>query len=111
MTSFADARAADFRLILLGCLAAAAEEDGPDELGAGVLQSAVREFGHRPSRAETVAALDWLAARGLVRLRRPRSGAPVAALTEHGDAAARGRVRVDGVRRPPLDDPLRADAD
>ena len=111
MTAFADARAADLRLNVLGILAEAAREDGPDTLNAAILQSAVREFGHRPTRADTVAVLDWLAARGLVRLLDSRAGIPAAALTARGEDVARGRTRVDGVRRPPLDDPLRADAD
>lgn len=109
MSTFTRDVAADFRLCLLGVLDSAAREDGPDALNAGILQSAVRRFGHRPTRAETVAALDWLAGRGLVRLQDPQSTLPVASLTERGQAVARGRARAEGVRRPPLDDPMRDD--
>lgn len=98
--SFTERAAQLLRLVVLQVLAAAAREGVPD-VNDAILRSSVSEFGPRPTLEALDAELEWLAAKGLVTLRRAGTFR-VAALTESGADVAYGRVVVDGVRRADL---------
>lgn len=91
---------AALRLTVLHVLDAAARE-GVADVNDGILRSAACEFGPAPDAGALAAALEWLAGRRLVTLRRAGEFR-VAALTELGADVAAGRVTVDGVRRAAL---------
>ena len=93
--------AATVRLVVLQVLAAAAKEGVPD-VNDAILRSAVCEIGPRPDIEQLNAALDWLADKKLVTLRRTGEFFRLAALTELGADVGAGRVAMDGVLRPEL---------
>ena len=60
------------------------------------------EFGPRPDIEQLNAALDWLAEKKLVTLRRAGEFFRIASLTALGGDVGAGRVSMDGVLRPKL---------
>lgn len=95
--SFAVAEAADRRLVILRYLAAQ-----PDySLNESVMLSGLEVVGHAVSRSQIAADYDWLAEKGLITIREIMDGkVRVGTLTVLGDDVAKGRERVEGVKRP-----------
>ncbi|HLJ65194.1 MAG TPA: ArsR family transcriptional regulator [Stellaceae bacterium] len=96
---FSETIAADRRLSLLELLGRASGATANH----AILHSGLDELGHRCSRDQVRTELAWLQEQGLVTLRRVEHGSAsilVARLTERGEDAAKGRVRIPGVRAP-----------
>lgn len=85
----------DRRLVILRLLS---EAQGYD-LNSSILQTALANFGHRPSRDQLHTELTWLAEQGLVKTHQVHS-VLVATLTSRGEDVANGLARVPGVKRP-----------
>ncbi len=95
--SFAETVAADRRLALLRTL----EEAPGFAANHSVLHSALRDFGHEPSRDQVLSDLHWLREQGLVTLDESLGGKVIVArITERGADVAHGRATVPGVKRP-----------
>ena len=101
MTTFAGRIAATLRLVVLQVLAAAAKEGVPD-LNDAILRSAASDFGPTPDIGQMEQAVDWLASKELVAVRRVGEFR-VVSLTDLGGDVAAGRVVLEGVRRPRID--------
>lgn len=93
--------AATVHLVVLQVLAAAANE-GVADVNDAILRSSVCEFGPTPDIEQLNDALDWLADKKLVTLRRAGEFFRVASLTGRGADVGAGRVTMDGVLRPEL---------
>ena len=85
----------DQRLIILRLLN---EAQGYD-LNSAIIQSALAEFGHRPSRDQLHTELAWLDEQGLVHCSK-KASVQVAKLTTRGADVAEGRAVVPGVKKP-----------
>ncbi len=86
---------ADRRLVILRLLS---EAHGFD-LNSSIIQDALAEFGHRPSRDLLHTELLWLQEQGLL-ITREVTSVLVAELTQRGEDVAKGRASVPGVKRP-----------
>ena len=93
--SLVDIKRADRRLIMLRALA----EEPDYSLSDIVLRGLLAEFGHDVPLDSVRGDLSWLETRDLVTLGEAGS-AVVATITNKGVDVAKGRVRVEGVRRP-----------
>lgn len=89
----------DRRLVILRLLL---EANGHD-LNSSILQSALADFGHNPSRDLLHSELAWLEEQALIKTHRVTS-VLVARLTKRGADVARGRAVVPGVKRPGPED-------
>jgi len=93
--AYADLLRADIRLVILRSLAELPAYRG----NSSVLNTILDSYGHGVSRDNTKTELRWLQEQGLVTI--DEAGAVlVATLTERGEDVAKGRARVDGVKRP-----------
>ncbi len=95
MKHFQQHIAEDQRLVILRLLL---EAQGYD-LNSAILQTALAQFGHRPSRDQLHTALTWLSEQGLVTVHTTAS-IMVATLTSKGADVAEGRAHVPGVKKP-----------
>ncbi len=84
----------DLRLTILLLLL----EAGNYDLNIYILQSALADFGHRPSQDKLQTELSWLTEQGLCDL--SDDAVVVAKLTQRGKDVAEGRQIVPGVKRP-----------
>ena len=85
----------DQRLVILRLLL---EAQGYD-LNSAIIQMALAEFGHRPSRDQLHTELAWLEEQGLI-LCSQTASVKVAKLTTRGADVADGRAVVPGVKKP-----------
>lgn len=93
--AYAELLRADIRLVILRSLSELPACRG----NSSVLNTILDSYGHAVSRDNTKTELRWLEEQGLVTI--DEAGAVlVATLTERGEDVARGRARVDGVKRP-----------
>ena len=65
-----------------------------------IAQDALDQLGHRVGRQTIRDDFAWLAGHGLVTVDKLSDTLAVATITQRGQDAATGRVRVDGVKRP-----------
>lgn len=85
----------DRRLVILRLLAEARSYD----MNSAVLQTALADFGHHPSRDQLHTELAWLVEQGLVHTREMAS-VLVSRITPRGIDVAMGRAQVPGIKRP-----------
>ena len=85
----------DQRLVILRLL----HEAQGYGLNSAIIQSALAEFGHRPSRDQLHTELAWLEEQGLI-LCSQKASVKVARLTSRGADVAEGRAVVPGVKKP-----------
>lgn len=93
--SFSDFLREDQRLVILRILSELPSYRGNSSVIANLLD----RFGHAPSRDQVKAELRWLADVGTLTVDDAGS-VLVVTLTERGQAAAEGRVKIDGIARP-----------
>lgn len=94
--SYADLLREDVRLVILRTLSELPSYRGNSSVLCTILD---QKYGHAVTRDSVKTELRWLEEQGLIEIDQAGS-VLVAMLKERGEEVARGRARVDGVKRP-----------
>lgn len=87
--------AQDQRLVILRSLI-----EADYDANESILQDCLSLYGHDISRDSLRNHLNWLEEQGLISIRRLLDGYMVATITTRGIDVAKGRTKVEGVKRP-----------
>ncbi|AEC17631.1 hypothetical protein UMN179_01614 [Gallibacterium anatis UMN179] len=87
--------AQDQRLVILRSLI-----EADYDANESILQDCLALYGHDISRDSLRNQLNWLEEQGLITIRRLLDGYMVATITARGIDVAKGRTKVEGVKRP-----------